>query len=93
MFGLPRFGSGYEQVGSLGINQNPKSFTLTYNLSESESDTVETFLDARGGTEKFTFHAARRKQQHQGALSCMEQNDDTKGRVELTTTFIQVFEA
>ena len=74
-----RFGSGYEQVGSLGINQNPKSFTLTYNLSESESDTVEAFLDARGGTEKVHVYAAWRKQQHQSPLQGMEQNDDHKG--------------
>ena len=71
-----RFGSGYEQVGSLGINQNPKSYTLTYNLSESESDTVEAFLDARGGNREVHFYATERKQQHQSALLCVEQNDD-----------------
>ena len=71
--------------------RNPK-FTLTYNLSESESDTVETFLDARGGTEKFILRR-QASSSIKVRCACMEQNDDHKGRVELTTTFVQVFEA
>tara|TARA_R100000030_G_scaffold12364_2_gene8278 strand:- start:7541 stop:7891 length:351 start_codon:yes stop_codon:yes gene_type:complete len=88
-----RFGSGYEQVGSLGINQNPKSYTLTYNLSESESDTVEAFLDARGGTEKFTFTPPSESSSIQVRCRSWNKTMTTKGRVELTTTFEQVFEA
>ena len=88
-----RFGSGYEQVGSLGINQNPKSFNLTYNLSEAESDTVEAFLDARGGTEKFTFTPPGETSSIKVRCPAWSKNMITKGRVELTTTFVQVFEA
>ena len=88
-----RFGSGYEQVGSLGINQNPKSFSLTYNLSEAESDTVETFLDARGGTEKFTFTPPGESSNIKVRCRAWNKTMTTKGRVQLTTTFEQVFEA
>ena len=42
-----RFGDGYEQRTSLGINQNPKIFQLTFEVSETDADTIETFLDAR----------------------------------------------
>lgn len=43
-----RFGDGYEQRTTLGINQNPKEWTLSFvNISETDSDTIETFLDAR----------------------------------------------
>ena len=42
-----RFGDGYEQRTSLGLNQNPKVYTLTFEVSETDSDTIETFLDAR----------------------------------------------
>jgi phage-related protein len=42
-----RFGDGYEQRTSLGLNQNPKVYNLTFNVSETDSDTIETFLDAR----------------------------------------------
>ena len=42
-----RFGDGYEQRTSLGLNQNPKVYNLTFNVSETDADTIETFLDAR----------------------------------------------
>ena len=42
-----RFGDGYEQRTSLGINQNPKIYSLTFEVSETDADTIETFLDAR----------------------------------------------
>ena len=42
-----RFGDGYEQRLSLGLNQNPKSYNLTFEVSETDADTIETFLDAR----------------------------------------------
>ena len=45
-----RFGDGYEQRTSLGLNQNPKVFSLTFNVTETDSDTIETFLDARAQT-------------------------------------------
>jgi len=50
------FGSGYSQRSTFGINQNLKRWNLRWeNISETDSDTIETFLDARGGTESFTF--------------------------------------
>ena len=88
-----QFGSGYQQVGSLGINQNPKAFTLSYNLSEAESDTVETFLDARGGIEKFIFTPPGESSSIKVRCSAWNKTMTTKGRVQLTTTFVQVFEA
>ena len=42
-----QFGDGYEQRLSLGINQNPKMYDLTFEVSETDADTIETFLDAR----------------------------------------------
>ena len=41
------FGDGYEQRTTLGINQNPKIYQLTFEVSETDADTIETFLDAR----------------------------------------------
>tara|TARA_R100001082_G_C4228026_1_gene102032 strand:+ start:179 stop:523 length:345 start_codon:yes stop_codon:yes gene_type:complete len=52
------FGSGYSQRTTMGINQNLKVWSLTWaDIEESASDEIETFLDARGGTESFTFTA------------------------------------
>ena len=42
-----RFGDGYEQRLSFGLNQNPKVYNLTFEVSETDADTIETFLDAR----------------------------------------------
>ena len=50
------FGDGYEQRLTWGINQSPKQWSLTWqNIPESDADTIEQFLDARGGTESFTW--------------------------------------
>ena len=87
-----RFGNGYEQVGGLGIGKT-EVIHLTYNLSESESDTVEAFLDARGGTEKFTFTPPSESSSIKVRCRSWNKTMTTKGRVELTTTFEQVFEA
>jgi phage-related protein len=42
-----RFGDGYEQRLLFGLHQNPKEWTLTFSLSDTEADEVEAFLDAR----------------------------------------------
>ena len=42
-----RFGDGFEKRLSFGLNQNPKVYNLTFEVSETDSDTIETFLDAR----------------------------------------------
>ena len=47
-----QFGDGYTQRIIWGENQNPKVWNLDWrNISEADSDTIETFLDARGGKE------------------------------------------
>ena len=44
-----RFADGYEHRILFGIaeHQNPKTFNFTWEVSETDSDTIETFLDAR----------------------------------------------
>ena len=53
-----RFADGYEHRILFGLaqHQNPKVFQLTFNVSETESDEIETFLDARANdSDSFTF--------------------------------------
>ena len=45
-----QFGDGYQQRVQFGLNQNPKVFSLTFNVSETDADTIETFLDALDGS-------------------------------------------
>ncbi len=41
------FGDGYTQVIRVGLNQNPKRWNLRWTVSETDADTIETFLNAR----------------------------------------------
>ena len=52
------FGSGYSQRTTFGINQNLKVWNFQWNnITETECDEMEAFLDARGGTENFDYTA------------------------------------
>ena len=50
-----RFGDGYELRLQYGLNQNMKVYQLTFEVSETDADTIETFLDARAAVETFDF--------------------------------------
>lgn len=42
-----QFGDGYQQRISFGLNQNPKIWDVSFNLSDQDADIVEDFLNAR----------------------------------------------
>ena len=45
--GIAQFGSGYQQRSTFGINQNLKVYQFRWqNISETDADEIETFLDA-----------------------------------------------
>ena len=46
---IVRFADGYEHRILFGLaqHQNPKIFNFTFEVSEADADTIETFLDAR----------------------------------------------
>ncbi len=90
---ISQFGSGYSQRATFGINQNPKVYNLTFRVSETEADTIEAFLDARGGVEHFDYTPPG-----EGSSSKFICTEWTKtisfiDRAEISTTFVQVFEA
>lgn len=51
-----KFGDGYEQRVRFGLNQDPKEWTLEWNVTEEVADEIETFLEARAGAESLTGH-------------------------------------
>ncbi len=56
---IAQFGSGYSQRSTFGINQNLKVYQFNWrNISETDADTIEDFLDARAGVEIFTYTPA-----------------------------------
>lgn len=42
-----QFGDGYQQRLVFGLNQNPKEWSLTFNVTDEDADIIEAFLDAR----------------------------------------------
>ena len=42
-----QFNDGYQHRIKFGLNTRPYVWALTFDVSESESDTIETFLEAR----------------------------------------------
>lgn len=42
-----QFGDGYQQRVTFGLNQDPKEWLLSFNVSDYDADVIEAFLDAR----------------------------------------------
>lgn len=86
-----QYGDGYSQRLTYGLNQNPKQWSLTWNVSETNADTIEAFLDARGGAESFDWTPPDGST---GKWICPQWSKTIPylNRAEITATFIQVFE-
>ena len=87
-----QYGDGYSQRLTYGLNQNPKQWDLTWqNITEANSDTIEAFLDARGGAESFDWTPPDGST---GKWICPQWNKTIpyNNRATITATFIQVFE-
>lgn len=92
---IARFGDGYEQRTSFGINQNPKEWNLSWqNISEADADSIETFLDARAA-DGSSFDWTPPDESTSYKWVCMEWDKQINytGRATITAMFRQVFEA
>ena len=88
-----RFGDGYEQRTSLGLNQNPKVYTLTFEVSETDSDTIETFLDARASDNaSFDFTPPGEASSSKFVCETWSKSIPYLNRATIQTTFREVFE-
>lgn len=87
-----QFGSGYSQRATFGINQNPKIYNLTFRVSESESDTIEAFLDARAGVEHFDYTPPGEASSSKFLCQEWTKTIPFVDRAEINATFVQVFE-
>lgn len=90
-----KFGSGYEQRATFGINQNPKVYELEFKVTKNDAETIENFLDDRAGKESFSFQY--------NIFSSSDSNDTficrtwnrtmpTINKASITATFEQVFD-
>lgn len=90
---IAQFGSGYSQRTTFGINQNPKQWELTFNVSETDADTIEDFLDARAGVEAFEWTPLDDSTEYKWICRQWDKSIPYIGRAIITATFEQVFEA
>ena len=89
-----RFADGFEHRITFGLaeNQNPKIFIFTFNVSETQADEIETFLDSRGSTESFDYTPAGESSSKKFVCDTLTKRITYLNRATIQTTFRQVFE-
>ncbi len=91
---IAQFGDGYQQRSTFGINQNLKIYQFTWqNISETDSDVIETFLDDRAGVENFDYTPAGESASKK--MICRQWNKTIPylNRATITAVFEEVAEA
>ena len=90
-----RFADGFEHRILFGLaeHQNPKIFNLTFEVSESDADTIETFLDARANdSASFTFTPPGEASSSQFVCESWTKSIPYLNRARIQATFREVFE-
>lgn len=89
-----RFGDGYEQRLTFSLNQNPKVWNLSFvNLTETDSDTIETFLDARADdAASFDWSPPDETETYKWVCEEWSKSIPFANRATIQATFRQVFE-
>jgi len=88
-----RFGDGYEQRLTFGLNQNPKQWDLSWNVSETDADTIETFLDARAeDSASFDWTPPDETTSYKWICPEWQKRIDYPTRFSISARFVQVFE-
>lgn len=88
------FGSGYSQRAAVGINNDLKTWRFTWNnITETQSDEIETFLEARGGHESFSYQPNGESAAKKYICVSWSKTIPYSGRATIDATFRQVAEA
>lgn len=88
-----QFGDGYQQRLRFGLNQNPKAWTLSFNLAEEDADIVEAFLDARANNgESFDWTPPNTNTSYKWICFSWTREMFDFQRSRIDATFEQVFE-
>ena len=92
---IVRFADGYEHRILFGLaqHQNPKIFDLTFEVSETDADTIETFLDARANdSDSFTFTPPGEISASEFVCESWSKSIPYSNRATIQATFREVFE-
>ena len=88
-----RYGDGYESRFTMGLNQNPKTYSLTFEVSETDADTIETFLDARAADfTSFDFTPPGESSSSKFVCETWSKSIPYLNRATIQATFIEKFE-
>ena len=91
-----RYPDGYEHriLFALAQNQNPKIYNLSWNnITETESDSLETFLDARANdSASFTYTPPNEASSSQYVCESWSKTIDYPNLASIKATFREVFE-
>ena len=90
-----RFADGFEHRILFGLSQhqNPKVFNLTFEVSETDADTIETFLDARANdSDSFTFTPPGESSSSEFVCDAWSKSIPYLNRATIQATFREVFE-
>jgi len=90
-----RFADGYEHRILFGLaqHQNPKEFSFTFEVSKTDADTIDTFLDARANdSDSFTFTPPDESSSSQFVCESWTKSIPYNNRATIQATFREVFE-
>ena len=90
-----RFADGFEHRILFGLaqHQNPKVFNFTFEVSETDADTIETFLDARANdSDSFTFTPPGESSSSEFVCDSWNKSIPYLNRATIQATFREVFE-
>ena len=88
------FGDGFEQRLTEGLNQNPLSVNLTFELSQTDADTAITFLNSRvEDGASFDYTLPSESSSRKFVCTSFPRSKPFLNRVTLSCTFREVFEA
>ena len=92
---IVRFADGYEHRLLFGLaqHQNPKEYSFTFEVTESQADIIETFLDARANdSDSFTFTPPGESSSSEFVCDSWSKSITYNNRATIQTNFRQVFE-
>jgi phage-related protein len=90
---ITQFGDGYQQRVTFGLNQNPKEWRLTFNVSDDDANTIEAFLDARAAdAASFDWTPPGEATSYKWTCSNWTRELFEFERSKIDVTFMQVFE-
>ena len=90
-----RFADGYEHRILFGLpaHQNGKTYNFTFNVSETDADTIETFLDARAeDSASFDFTPPGESAASKYVCPSWSKSIPYNNRATIQATFREVFE-